>query len=199
MCFVLQSVFDFALKMTSSVSQLEVSQQLNLPGIATAFKQHGMLSLMSLMTLSPGVGARRTAAEDERISPVPTGPDETRIDLQTFRQHNDSADSGLDDEIVWAETPREPTYHHQPGVFCKKHSSRSLPDRVDSSSCPETANKSSSNWKKFLGRSMTRPELRKKDDSANDQTKLQKLLIEAMLILHEAETTGSILDDGDSI
>lgn len=184
---------------------------LSLPGIATAFKSHSHYpGIHSLLTMLPGrVGHSKKTTTDQQDQPTTEREDisdsETTLEPTTedeisnttiVQKRSISKDSGycvevfrtLDESICTVPQPSQRT--ERQSTFSKTESTKSLPvgnaPLAEQSTEPQDMSLNS-RWK-MLSRSQTRPELRKQESS-----NFYKLLVEAMLILHEAENSETTL------
>ena len=163
-----------------------INRRMSLPGIGTAFmprgNHRGILSLTNLLLLGQHKTNSKAGVEraDENSGAVADSPE-----LVIAPEINSSPfeDCGSEQVINQGNELKK-------SKLVKTKSSVSLPAQPD-----DKANRA-----RYLIRSQTRPELKKPKDSvaesADDQS-LARLLVEAMLILHEADVTGTILDIDD--
>ena len=198
------------------MSHLEVDldrHRLSLPGITTAFKsshkQHGIHSLLTALLL-PGIvfqPQQKTNDEDEPTSQLndelnadsentsDTIDDEITTIQAPFQKRSISKDSGFSftDQVMHNleinVLPQPSNPMERRSTFSKTDSTKSLPivnpPLLDDS---KVIQQQSNRKKALLERSQTRPELRKQESA-----RFQKLLIEAMLIIHEAENMNANL------
>ena len=183
--------------------------RLNLPGIATAFKPHqshypGIHSLLTMLPRRQEQNKQTTT--DEHDQPATeigdTNDCETKLEhtiedetsnIGSFKKRSTSKDSGYVNEILHSlddgsicSLPQPSQRTERQSTFSKTDSTKSLPI-VHAPLAEPQVMQPNSRWK-MLSRSQTRPELRKQESS-----NFHKLLIEAMLILHEAEDSKTVL------
>lgn len=192
------------------MSHLEVDldrHRLSLPGIATAFKPHSHYpGIHSLLTMLPGmIGKNKQTMPDQQDQPATELGDlndsennlEHKIEDEisnksSFQKRSISKDSGYTDEISRSldesisTLPQPSQRTERQSTFSKTDSTKSLP--VVNTPLAESHVIQPNSQCKMLSRSQTRPELRKQESS-----NFHKLLIEAMLILHEAEDSETTL------
>lgn len=193
----------------------------SLPGIATAMQPRGNLgigALMSIMMLgadrritqhSVDIEADSGSSNERAIPKVERSVSQNSLGLDSI-----SEESGFSDDSTKAVStpevflPSFPTVRRPPHHLDKQVSSRSLPDGLQKTKRKSEDVKPSS-WNKSLMRSSTRPELlshkvsiaatdhesTEKDESISPTQTLKELLLDAMLILQEAQDYGAQLDD----
>ncbi|XP_057369888.1 potassium channel subfamily K member 2-like [Daphnia carinata] len=186
-----KAAFDFALQFTGSMGNVkdEVKRQ-PLPGIATAFKPdlgRGIFALMELSVMRLGqyqqpLNQSTPSSTEDQVDNSKQTNEAIRPSL--INAKSSSMDSGFNDsDITDSINDMNPNPSRE---LSKKNSRSSLP------CTPETkANvKKESKWK-LLSRSQTQPELQHRNSFEGPP--LRNLLMEAMLILNEAEERGTNL------
>ncbi|KAI9564914.1 hypothetical protein GHT06_008655 [Daphnia sinensis] len=184
-----KAAFDFALQLTGSMGNVkdEVERQ-PLPGVATAFKPGLGRGIFALMELS----VRRLGQHQQPINQSTPSFVEDQVDYapQTNEAippsliNASSMDSGFNDSsVIDSINDTSPN----PSRELSKTSSRiSLPCTPE----PKASVKKESKWK-LLSRSQTQPELQNRNSIEGPP--LRNLLMEAILILNEAEERGTNL------
>lgn len=180
--------------MTESVGKLRTDFRghwgATLPGIATALKPTPGRGLMALIQMSAGLLGKRPdeppkleeVSEDIHDAPVePPKPFTTMI----------SNDSGIgidsDDNKERAAEPQRP--RPPENSIVKTDTSLSLPVNLGTAGGQPTASK----WNLLRAKSLTRPDFGSRAPTVERQS-IQELILQAVTILHEAQTKGSTLD-----
>lgn len=194
----------------------------SLPGIATAMQPRGHLGIGALMSIVMLGADRRVpqhsvdtevdlSSSNERAIPkVERSASQNSLGLGSISEEsgfsNDSTPAVSSPEVSF---PSFPTVRRPPHNLDKQISSRSLPDGLQKTK-RKSVDVKPSLWNKSLMRSSTRPELLshkvsiaqtnrestdEKDENISPTQTLKELLLDAMLILQEAEDYGAQLDD----
>lgn len=200
-----EAVFDFALQLTGSMGNVRAELERHpLPGLATAFKPavpgRGLLSLVELSVKTLGHSRKGQEQQQQQPvqipAPVPVlAEDQVQMSPQTsvnkvrpllVNTHSSSMDSGFDDDETNSRSS-SPCYSRQ---LSKTNSDCSLPYTSEQKSRAIL-----SKWKS-LTRSQTEPELKHQTLSITGRrTSLRQLLMEAVLILEEAEVKETALNN----
>jgi hypothetical protein len=196
-----EAVFDFALQLTGSMGNVRAELERHpLPGLATAFKPavpgRGLLSLVELSVKT--LGHRKGQEQQQPVeipAPVPVlAEDQVQMSPQIsvksrpllVNAHSSSMDSGFNDDEINSRSS-SPGYSRQ---LSKTNSGCSLPYTSEQKSRAIL-----SKWKSFT-RSQTEPELKHQTLSITGRrTSLRQLLMEAVLILEEAEVKETALNN----
>lgn len=205
-----QTAFDFALHLTGAVGHMEseVNGKIgpSLPGIATALKPNSGKGLMALFQL-PGMLGHRAKAEAKKEEVIPEESEESEESEETAESAESaeviqesvtvykpmiSNDSGVVIENDITDSEREDgsgplKQRTRANSMVKTESSFSLPLNLE-----RTEQRPNSRWKFLKARSLTRPELRLVPPT--DKPTMEGLILQAMMILHEAQNHGSSLD-----
>ncbi len=197
----------------------------SLPGIATAMQPRGHLGIGALMSIMMLGADRRVPQHSVDTESDPSSSNERAIPkVERSGSQNSlglgsiSEESGFSDDSTKAVSspevflPSFPTVRRPPHKLDKQISSSSLPDGLQ-----KTKRKSEdvkpSHLNKSLMRSSTRPELlshkvsiamtdhdsTEKDENISPTQTLKELLLDAMLILQEAEDYSAQLDDATEL
>ncbi len=197
-----EAVFDFALQLTGSMGNVRAELERHpLPGLATAFKPavpgRGLHSLveLSVKTLGHRKGQEQQQPVEIPAAPVPVlAEDQVQMSPQIsvksrpllVNAHSSSMDSGFNDDETNSRS-LSPGYSRQ---LSKTNSNCSLPYTSEQKSRAIL-----SKWKSFT-RSQTEPELKHQSLSITGRrTSLRQLLMEAVLILEEAEVKETALNN----
>ncbi|EFX74420.1 hypothetical protein DAPPUDRAFT_324399 [Daphnia pulex] len=208
--FKSKAAFDFALQLTGSMGNVraELARQ-PLPGLATAFKPavpgRGLLSLVELSVKTLGHrnngGQHPSSAAVNICAPVPvdaeeqvcTSPQQQLTSVITrplllVNSHSSSMDSGFDDDAT-SRISQSSTH------LCDSRQSLYETDSGTLSSDNTTEAGTPPKWRSFT-RSQTQPELQQHQTSsatAGRKPSLRQLLMEAVLIVEEAEIKEAAL------
>ncbi len=186
-----QAVFDFALQLTGSMGNLRSELELQpLPGLATAFKPavpgRGLLSLVELSVKTLGHRNGQHPSAVNICAPVPaqaeekvcTSPQTSVITRPLLvNNHSSSMDSGFDYDGT-SRISQSSTLCYSRQSLYETNSGTSFSDTPEAGTPPK--------WKSMT-RSQTEPELQHQTLSTGRKTSLRELLMEAVLIIEEAE------------
>jgi len=194
-----EAAFDFALQLTGSMGNLRTElERQPLPGLATAFKPavpgRGLLSLVELSVKT--LGHRKGQQSVNICAPVPVlAEDQVHTSPQTsvisrpllINNHSCSMDSGFDDSETISRSST-PCYSRQ--SLSETNSGSSLVTYMPEEQGTQTKRQS-------IPRSQTEPKLHHKNSLTECQPSLREILMEAVLIIEEAEIKETTFSQSD--
>lgn len=214
-------MIDFALSITGSIGRFESNLDLKVPGVVTGLKSHGQhRGLLALMELPIAmIGLRPNAQEEASKSKHPEVPvseeavcgiDGTESGQEWAASRQDSGFLDIDpkSEVIMEKAPQSNS-EMRPRAFNKKISVSSLPPgqvivppiirkQKSEFSLPlswngDRGNNSADDWKELAADGYQEPTA----TLSSSKSRLQELLIDAIVLLQEAESTGFNLDSVD--